>query len=329
MERLVDSFGRVVNYLRVSVTDRCNLRCQYCMPADGVPWVPREQVLSFEEIVRVVRIMTELSITKVRITGGEPLVRRRLPELIERLSSLPGLDDISLTTNGVLLASQAHALFRAGLGRINISLDSLRPDSYASITRANLFGRIKEGIQAAVEAGFDPIKLNMVVIRGVNDDEIADFARLTRHSSFEVRFLEYMPLDGYGNWDRTKLVSGLEILERLRAVGELASIQSGDPSEVAQKFRLQGFQGQIGLILPVTAPFCANCSRLRVTAEGFLKNCLFGQEEWNVRDLMRSGGSDDEIRAMIRLSVFRKKAAFGGLDLDLDRSARNMSQIGG
>jgi GTP 3',8-cyclase len=329
MEQLFDTFGRVVNYLRISVTDRCNLRCQYCMPADGVPWVPKQQVLSFEEMVRIVRVMSGLGISNVRITGGEPLVRRGLPELIEQFSRLTGVDDISLTTNGVLLAPQAHALFKAGLGRINISLDSLRPDSFASITRANLFGRIKEGIEAASEAGFNPIKLNMVVIRGVNDDEIADFARLTRHSRFEVRFLEYMPLDGYGNWDRTKLVSGAEILERLRAVGELESIQSVDRSEVAQRFRLRGHHGEIGLILPVTQPFCANCSRLRVTAEGFIKNCLFGQEEWNLRDLIRAGGSDDEIRAMIRLAVLKKKAALGGLDLDFDRSARNMSQIGG
>jgi cyclic pyranopterin phosphate synthase len=299
------------------------------MPADGVPWVPREQILTFEEIVRAVLIVTELGITKVRITGGEPLVRRGLPELIEELAALPGVDDISLTTNGVLLAAQADALFKSGLRRMNISLDSLRPDSFASITRANLFGRIREGIQAAVEAGFDPIKLNMVVIRGVNDDEIADFARLTKNSRFQVRFLEYMPLDGYGNWDRTKLVSGSEILERLRAVGELESVRSDDRSEVAQRFRLRGFEGEIGLILPVTQPFCANCSRLRITAEGFIKNCLFGQEEWNIRDLMRSGGSDDDMRAMIHLAVSRKKAAFGGLDLDSDRSARNMSQIGG
>ena len=329
MEQLVDSFGRVVNYLRISVTDRCNLRCQYCMPADGVPWVPKEQILSFEEMVRIVRVMGGLGVSKVRITGGEPLVRRGLPELIEQFGRLPRIEDISLTTNGVLLAAQADALFRAGLGRINISLDSLRPDSFASITRANLFGRIKEGIQAAVEAGFDPIKLNMVVIRGVNDDEIGDFARLTQHSRFEVRFLEYMPLDGYGNWDRTKLVSGAEILERLRQVGDLEPVQSDDRSEVAQRFRLNGYEGEIGLILPVTQPFCANCSRLRVTAEGFIKNCLFGQEEWNVRDLMRSGASDEEVRSMIRLAVLRKHAAFGGLDLDSDRSARNMSQIGG
>ena len=329
MQQLVDTFGRVVNYLRISVTDRCNLRCQYCMPADGVEWVPKEQVLSFEEMVRIVRVMSWVGISKVRITGGEPLVRRGLTDLVEQFSRLAGIEDISLTTNGVLLAPQAHALFKAGLRRINISLDSLRPDSFASITRANLFGRIKEGIQAAVEAGFDPIKLNMVVIRGVNDAEIADFARLTRHSHFEVRFLEYMPLDGYGNWDRTKLVSGAEILERLRAVGELETIQSDDRSEVAQRFRLSGSQGEIGLILPVTQPFCANCSRLRVTAEGFIKNCLFGQEEWNLRDLLRSGGSDEEVREMIRLAVLKKKAAFGGLDLDYDRSARNMSQIGG
>jgi len=329
MQQLVDTFGRVVNNLRISVTDRCNLRCQYCMPADGVPWVPKEQVLSFEEMVRIVRVMSGMGISKIRITGGEPLVRRGLTDLVERFSRLAGVEDISLTTNGVLLAPLAHALYKAGLGRINISLDSLRPDSFASITRANLFGRIKEGIQAAVEAGFDPIKLNMVVIRGVNDDEIADFARLTRHSHFEVRFLEYMPLDGYGNWDRNKLVSGAEILERLRAVGKLEMIQSNDRSEVAQRFRLSGCQGEIGLILPVTQPFCANCSRLRVTAEGFIKNCLFGQEEWNLRDLMRAGGSDEEVRAMIFVAVLKKKAAFGGLDLDYDRSARNMSQIGG
>jgi GTP 3',8-cyclase len=329
VEGLVDSFGRVSDYLRLSVTDRCNLRCRYCMPAEGLPWVPREQVLNFEEMVRFVRIAITLGVSRVRITGGEPLLRRDLPTLVEELSGLDGLEDLSLTTNGILLSEQAHALYRAGLRRINISLDSLRPEVFAKIARRNLLDRVTAGIDAAAAAGFRPIKLNMVVVRGLNEDELEDFALLTRRAPFHVRFLEYMPLDGYGNWDRGKIVAGEEIVRRLQALGSLEPVASKDPSEVALRFRFADAPGEIGLILPVTRPFCASCSRIRLTAEGSIKNCLFGQEEWNVRDLLRSGASDDDIRTVIRLAVARKKASFGGLDLDNERSARSMSQIGG
>jgi cyclic pyranopterin phosphate synthase len=329
VEALVDSFGRVTEYLRLSVTDRCNLRCGYCMPAEGLPWVAREQVLSFEEIVRFVRVAVTLGISKLRITGGEPLLRRDLPTLVRKVAALDGIEDLGLTTNGILLSEQAHALYQAGLRRINISLDSLRPEVFAKIARRDLFDRVMAGIEAAAAAGFRPIKLNMVVVRGLNEDELEDFALLTKRTSFHVRFLEYMPLDGYGNWDRGKLVAGEEIVRRLQALGSLDAIPSKDPSEVALRFRFADAQGEIGLILPVTRPFCGWCSRIRLTAEGSIKNCLFGREEWNVRDLLRSGASDDKVRTLTRLAVARKKASFGGLDLDHERSGRSMSRIGG
>jgi cyclic pyranopterin phosphate synthase len=299
------------------------------MPAEGLPWVPREQVLSFEEMVRFVRIGITLGISRVRITGGEPLLRRDLPLLVEKLANLDGIEDLSLTSNGILLSDQARALYQAGLRRINISLDSLKPETFTKIARRDLLHRVMVGIEAAAAAGFRPIKLNMVVVRGLNEDEIENFALLTRQQPFHVRFLEYMPLDGYGNWDRSKIVAGSEMLGRLQKLGSLQPVPSKDPSEVAMRFRFAEAPGEIGLILPVTRPFCATCSRLRLTAEGSIKNCLFGQEEWNVRDLIRSGASDEQIRTVIRLAVARKKAAFGGLDLDNDRSARSMSQIGG
>jgi len=329
LEALVDSFGRVTDYLRLSVTDRCNLRCRYCMPAEGLPWVAREQMLSFEEIVRFVRVAITLGISKLRITGGEPLLRRDLPTLVEKLAALEGIQDLSLTTNAILLFEQAPALYEAGLRRINISLDSLRPEVFAKIARRDLLGRVMAGIEAAATAGFRPIKLNMVVMRGLNQDELEDFALLTKRSPFHVRFLEYMPLDGYGDWDRGKVVPGEEIVRRLQALDSLEAIPSKDPSEVALRFRFPGAPGELGLILPVTRPFCAGCSRTRLTAEGSIKNCLFGQGEWNVRDLLRSNADDDQVRALIRLAVAHKQASFGGLDLDHQRSFRSMSQIGG
>ena len=329
MADLVDGFGREVDYLRVSVIDRCNLRCRYCMPAEGVAWVPKAQLLTFEEITRFIRVAVSLGIRKVRITGGEPLVRHELPVLIGAVSAVEGVRDLSLTTNGILLAEQAEPLWRAGLRRINVSLDSLRPEVFAELTRRDLLSRVLEGLEVAGRVGFDPIKVNVVVIRGSNEDEIVDFALLTKRFRYSIRFLEYMPLDGYGDWDRTKLVPGRDIVAALAEIGDLVPVPSADPSEVARRFRYGDAPGEIGVITPVTEPFCDRCSRLRLTAEGFVKNCLFGQEEWNVRDLLRAGASDDDLRAVIRLAVARKYAAFGGLDLENDRSARNMSQIGG
>jgi GTP 3',8-cyclase len=326
---LVDGFGRVHDYLRLSITDRCNLRCVYCMPAAGMPWLERAQLLSFEEITRFVRVGVSLGVTKVRITGGEPLVRRDVTALVARLASIDGLRDLSLTTNGILLAELAAPLRRAGLGRLNVSLDSLRPETFARLTRRDLFARVMEGIEAATAAGFAPVKLNMVVVRGLNDAEVEDFALLTRRTPYHVRFLEWMPLDGDGQWHRDRLLPGAEILARLERLGRLEPIAACDPSDVARRYRFADGCGEIGLILPVTQPFCAECSRLRITAEGAVKNCLFGQEEWNARDLMRAGATDDDLRALLRVAVGAKRAAFGGLDLDRDRSERSMSQIGG
>ena len=326
---LVDGFGRVHDYLRVSVTDRCNLRCSYCMPEVGLPWLDRAQVLTFEEIVRFVRVCASLGVTKLRITGGEPLVRRGIVDLVAQLAGIDGLRDLSLTTNGVLLGELALPLRRAGLRRLNVSLDSLRPETFARITRRELFGRVMEGIEAAVAAGFAPIKLNMVVVRGVNDAEVEDFALLAWRTPFHVRFLEYMPLDGDGRWDRSQIVPGAEIVARLARLGPLERVVSPDRSEVARRYRFRDGQGEIGLILPVTEPFCAECSRLRITAEGAIRNCLFGREEWNARDLMRAGATDEDLRALVRAAVGAKKAAFGGLDLEHDRTERSMSQIGG
>ena len=326
---LVDRFHRVHDYLRLSITDRCNLRCVYCMPEAGMPWLERQQILSFEEITRLTRVCVSLGVTKVRITGGEPLVRRDVVELVSRLARIDGVQDLSLTTNGVLLDELAAPLRRAGLARLNVSLDSLTPQTFERLTRRDLFARVMRGIEAADAAGFHPVKLNMVVVRGLNDAEIDAFAALTRRTRYHVRFLEYMPLDGERRWDRGQIVSGAEILARLERLGPLEAIAADDPSDVARRYRFRDGQGEIGLILPVTEPFCADCSRLRITAEGAVKNCLFGQEEWNARDLMRAGASDDDLRALLRVAVGAKKAAFGGLDLDRDRSERSMSQIGG
>jgi len=326
---LLDRFHRVHDYLRVSITDRCNLRCAYCMPESGLPWLDRAQVLSFEEITRFVRVCVSLGVTKVRITGGEPLVRRDVTGLVERLVGIDGIQDLSLTTNGVLLEELASPLRRAGLDRINISLDSLRRETFERLTRRDLFDRVMRGLEAAALAGFRPVKLNMVVVRGLNDGEIESFAELTRARPYHVRFLEYMPLDGDGRWCRDQIVSGAEMLARLEQLGPLDRVAADGPSDVARRYRFRGARGEIGLVLPVTEPFCAGCSRLRITAEGTIKNCLFGQQEWNARDLMRAGATDEDLCTLIRVAVGAKKAAFGGLDLDRDRSERSMSQIGG
>jgi cyclic pyranopterin phosphate synthase len=326
---LVDRFRRIHDYLRLSITDRCNLRCAYCMPAAGMAWLERDQILSFEEIARLTRVCVSLGVGKVRITGGEPLVRRDVVELVARLARIEGVRDLSLTTNGVLLDELAAPLRRAGLARLNVSLDSLTPETFERVTRRNLFDRVMRGIEAADAAGFHPVKLNMVVVRGLNDHELEAFATLTRRTRYHVRFLEYMPLDGERRWARDQIVTGAEILARLARLGPLETVEADDPSDVARRYRFRDGRGEIGLILPVSQPFCHACSRLRITAEGAVKNCLFGQQEWNARDLMRAGASDDDLRALFRVAIRAKRAAFGGLDLDRDRSQRSMSQIGG
>lgn len=330
---LVDPFGRVVRDLRISVTDRCNFRCTYCMPHEGMEWLPRQELLSYEEIERVARICVErFGFDGVRITGGEPTVRARLPVLVEKLAALrvPGSGrtvDVAMTTNGASLALLADDLRRAGLSRINISCDSLRPDRFRAMTGRGQLDRVLEGIDAAIAAGFDPVKINVVPIRGVNDDEVVDFARFGRERGVQVRFIEFMPLDAQGQWTMAQVVPADEVLGAVDAVFPLEELPHG--SEPATRYRFRDGAGEIGVIASVTRPFCGSCDRIRLTAEGQLRNCLFAVEEADLRSLLRGGAGDDEVAGAIAADVGRKWAGHSIGRVDFVRPKRGMSQIGG
>ncbi len=305
-ERLIDSFGRVHNNLRISVTDRCNIRCVYCMP-ETVTFLPRVSLLSFEEIERFVRVTATMGIDKIRLTGGEPLVRRDLPELVARLVAVPGIKDVGLTTNGVLLAPQAQALWDAGLRRINVSLDTMDPRRFEELTRRTGFEEVIAGIHAAKAAGFDPIKINAVALRGVTEDDIVPLARFARGLGLELRFIEYMPLDARDRWERGKVLYAAEILERLTAeFGPLAPAPDQDPRAPAVDYDFLDGVGRIGLIASVSRPFCASCNRVRLTADGKLRNCLFALDETDIRAMLRGSASDLEIASVVRQSVAGK-----------------------
>ena len=307
-ERLIDSFGRVHNNLRVSITDRCNIRCFYCMPEEDVVFLPRRDVLSFEEIERFVRVAATLGIDKVRITGGEPLVRRGVPVLIEKLRTVPGIRDIGLTTNGILLAAEAQALYDAGLERINVSLDTLNPEKFREITRREGFEKVLEGIFEAKRVGFDPVKINTVAIRGITEDEVVPLGRFARDQDVEVRFIEFMPLDAENNWQRDKVLFASEILELLaEGIGPLDPVAGQDTQAPASEYVFADGVGRIGIIASVSRPFCRSCNRLRLTADGKLHNCLFSLEGMDVKGLLRDGGSDERIAEVIRESVGAKK----------------------
>jgi len=323
---LVDSFGRVVRDLRISVTDRCSFRCTYCMPAEGLQWLPRDQLLSFEEITRVARLMVErFGLESVRLTGGEPTVRADLPVLVEMLAGL-GVD-LAMTTNGATLGLLADKLRRAGLGRINISCDSLRPERFAEMTRRDALGRVLDGIDAAVDAGFDPVKVNAVIIRGVNDDEVVDIAAFGRDKGVQPRFIEFMPLDADGGWTKDQVVPAQEIVDAIDAVFPLEPAWRGP--EPAARWRYRDGAGEIGVIASVTQPFCASCDRVRLTAEGQFRSCLFAVREADLRTVLRSGGSDDDLAAAIVDEVGRKWAGHSIGKVSFVRPARSMSQIGG
>jgi cyclic pyranopterin phosphate synthase len=305
-DRLIDSFGRVHNNLRISVTDRCNIRCVYCMP-EAVTFLPRQSLLSFEEIERFVRIATTLGIDKIRLTGGEPLVRRGLPELVRKLVSIPGIRDVGMTTNGILLAPQAEALWSAGLRRINVSLDTMNPQRFEELTRRTGFEQVIEGILAAKAAGFDPVKINAVALRGITEDEVVPLAQFARSHRLELRFIEYMPLDAGDRWERGKVLFAAEILEILAAgIGPLAPAPDQDSRAPAADYDFLDGGGRIGLIASVSRPFCLSCNRLRLTAEGKLRNCLFALEETDIRAQLRGGAPDQEIAAAVRSSVTAK-----------------------
>jgi cyclic pyranopterin phosphate synthase len=325
---LVDTFGRRHTDLRISVTDRCNLRCTYCMPAEAI-FRPREELLAYEEIARVAAVAAGLGVRTARLTGGEPLLRRDLAALVRLLVAVPGIDEVALTTNGLLLAEQADDLAAAGLGRLNVSLDSLREDVFERIARRRGLDRVLAGLAAARRAGFAEIRINAVSIRGLTEDEIVPLARFCRREGFHLRFIEFMPLDAEEAWDRSRVLSGADVRAILeREIGPLVAEAAADPGQPAIDYRWED-GGRVGFINPVSHPFCDRCDRLRLTADGQFRNCLFSTTEWDVKALLRGGGSDDEIAALLRLCVAAKKAAHGIDTPAFARPARAMYQIGG
>lgn len=327
---LIDAFGRVHTNLRVSVTDRCNIRCFYCMPAENVRFKPRHELLTFEEIERFVRVVAQMGVDKVRLTGGEPLVRHGLPVLVQKLAQVPGVRDIALTTNGILLAEQAQALRSAGLRRLNISLDTLDRETFFRISRRQGLEQVLEGIFAAQRAGFQKIRLNAVAIRGITEPEIVPLGQFARRHGLEMRFIEFMPLDAEGNWDDGQVLTGEEIRDALvSGIGPLVPLAVEDPSQPATDYMFADGIGRIGFINPVSQPFCHNCNRLRLTAEGQVRNCLFSSEEWDAREILRGGGSDEELADLVLASVGAKKAGHGINSDQFVKPERAMYQIGG
>ena len=326
---LVDPFGRTVRDLRLSVTDHCNFRCVYCMPEEGMVWLPRSELLTYEELARIARVcVSRWSFNGIRITGGEPTVRAGLPRLFELLGPL-GVD-LAMTTNGVRLPALASELAAAGLSRVNVSLDSLRRDVFYELTRRDELDRVIAGIDAAVAAGLDPVKVNCVVMRGINDTEVVDLARFARDRGIGIRFIEFMPLDADGSWDRSQVVPASEILERIDAVFPLELDRGDDPHrEPAARYRYRDGVGDVGVIPSVTEPFCGDCDRVRVTAEGKFRTCLFALDEFDLRAVIRGGASDDELAAVIEAAVGTKWAGHRISQVDFVRPGRSMSQIGG
>ncbi|WJW68202.1 GTP 3',8-cyclase MoaA [Candidatus Chlorohelix allophototropha] len=331
-EPLHDSFGRFIRNVRISVTDRCNFRCVYCMPAEGLEWLKREQILSFEEIERLTRLLVSMGVNQVRLTGGEPLVRKDLPLLISRLSKIEGLKSLSLTTNGVLLKDMAKDLAEAGLTRINVSCDSLIRDKFHQITRRDDLQRVLQGLEELEKyPTITPIKVNAVAMRGFTEEEVVPFALLARRKPYSIRFIEFMPLDADQLWDREMVLTGDELKAIIeRDVGKLVEIPSDDPAETATKYRFWDGKGELGFINPVSHPFCRNCDRIRMTAEGKMLTCLFGHIETDLKAVLRSGASDEVLAETIRRAVLQKELKHFINDGEaFKRTKRNMSQIGG
>lgn len=304
---LIDTYGRVHDNLRISVTDRCNIRCFYCMPEEGIQFMKREEILSFEEIERFVRAAVPLGITKLRLTGGEPLVRKDLALLLKKLCAIDGIRDIALTTNGVFLADQAQALYDAGLRRLNVHLDTLDRQKFREITRRDDFDRVMNGLMTAKELGFGPIKINVVAVKGLMEPDIVPLARFGLEHGMEVRYIEFMPLDAQGLWLRDRVLTMDEMLAMLRReIGPLDPIPDADPRAPATEFSFRDGSGKVGFIASVSKPFCLNCNRIRLTSDGKLRYCLFALEETDVKHLLRSGAPDGEIQSTIIANVRKK-----------------------
>jgi cyclic pyranopterin phosphate synthase len=328
-EPLIDGHGRPIGDVRISVTDRCNFRCQYCMPAEGLPWLERSALLSYEEIERLVRILAAMGVHDVRLTGGEPLVRRELWRLVEGLSAIEDVHDLSLTTNGYLLARQVDDLVRAGLRRVNVSLDALAPDRFFALTRRDALGRVLEGLAAAERhPELRPIKVNVVAIRGFTEDEVLGFAEFARRNPYEVRFIEFMPLDGDRAWDRSKVLPNAEVREIIETKYPLESL-GRERSGTSRRWRFADGIGSIGFISPVSEPFCGDCNRIRLTAEGQMRTCLFSMHETDLRTPLRAGATDAEIEQIVRDAVWRKELKHHVNDPGFVQPRRTMSQIGG
>jgi cyclic pyranopterin phosphate synthase len=327
---LVDTFGRTATDLRVSLTDRCNLRCSYCMPAEGLDWLPTEQVLSDDEVVRLVTIAVErLGVREVRFTGGEPLIRRGLVDIVRRAARLEPRPETSITTNALGLKHTAHALAEAGLDRVNVSLDTVRPDTFREITRRDRLDDVLAGLRAAADAGLTPVKVNAVLLRGVNDGHAAELLRWCIEHGYELRFIEQMPLDAQHVWRRESMVTADEIFESLRAEFLLEPAEEPRGSAPAELFTVDGGPATVGVIASVTRPFCGDCDRVRLTADGQVRNCLFAREESDLRTALRSGADDDEIADRWRRAMTSKRPGHGIDDVSFLQPARPMSAIGG
>jgi cyclic pyranopterin phosphate synthase len=326
---LLDPYKRKINYLRISVTDRCNLRCRYCMPEEGISLISHQEILTYEEILRIVRIFAKEGISKVRLTGGEPLIRKGIVDFIFRLSNIPQIKDLSLTTNGILLKEFAQNLKQAGLKRINISLDSLKRDRFFQITRRDDFGRVWGGIEQALTVGLSPVKINMVAIQGLNDDEIESFAHLTLELPLTIRFIEYMPSGNGEEWKESDILTIPQIKTRLEKVGKLISIPSDRWDGPAKRFRFEGAFGEIGLIGPVSSHFCGDCNRLRLTPDGKIRTCLFSDDEIDVKEIIRKGGSDQDLRGGLLVALGKKPERHHINTHLFKKCQRNMSAIGG
>ncbi len=326
---LLDTFGRLHDNLRISVTDRCNIRCFYCMPED-VKFGPREDLLTFEEIERVARIAASLGVRKIRITGGEPLVRKDLAHLIRKLAVIPGIADLALTTNGVLLADMAAELYEAGLRRINVHLDTLNRERFLQITRRDELDRVLKGIEACRRLGYSPIKINTVAVKNLVEPDIIPLARFGRENNIEIRFIEFMPLDARALWDRSRVLLTEDIIAALsREIGPLIPVPDADPRAPATEYRFADGVGAIGFIPTISKPFCLNCNRIRLTSDGKLRYCLFAIEEMDVRELLRSGASDEQIAEVFRANV---RAKWIGHEINTSRFVpppRPMYAIGG
>ncbi|OGW56337.1 MAG: cyclic pyranopterin phosphate synthase MoaA [Nitrospirae bacterium RBG_16_43_8] len=323
-----DKFNRTIDYMRISITDRCNLRCIYCMPSDGLRLIEHKEILSYEEILRIIRIAAGLGVRKIRITGGEPLARKNITSLTSSIKNIPGIEDLSITTNGILLEKYAEKLMESGVDRVNVSLDSLRPERFKEITRGGDINVVLRGIETARKSGLLPVKINMIPIKGLNGDEIIDFARITLNSDYHVRFIEFMPFGSRGFWSADKHIPRDEIKSIVETLGPLipVRVRKNGPSKY---FRLKDAQGVIGFISAITHHFCEECNRLRLTSNGKLKPCLFSETEIDLKPALRGGASDEEIERLLRLAIEIKPGRHNISDNSDLHVFQAMSQIGG